>query len=441
MDNNDNINNNDNNNNNVNNINDNINNDINTTNTAGTQKEAEKFSNFQNNSTNSKNSAKTKKTSNFSFGKHVFIPFASGVLGASLVIGTCFGIPNIKNSIVGSDNNSSLSIIPGPTGTAISLTDYSNTAIGVAEKVLPSIVGIQIEYAVTSIFGTVSSNATASGSGIIVSEDGYILTNNHVVSSSSSSSYYQMSEAKKITVKLYNKEETYNATIIGTDAQTDLAIIKIDATGLTPAELGDSDNVKVGEFAMAIGNPLGLDSSVTAGMISAINRKVSDEDGYSYLAIQTDAAINAGNSGGALVNSEGKVIGINTLKLSGNGVEGIGFAIPINSTINIYNQLIKYNKVLRPYIGISGRNLDEETANRNKLVPGIYVYSVEEYSAAELAGIKPGDVIVAADGTAVSTMDELNSIKNSHNIGDQMTLTINRNGTTIDITLTLKESN
>ncbi len=396
---------------------------------------------FQNTSTTSNTSNKTKKSKNFSFGKQVFVPFASGIVGATLVVGTCFGVPSIRQNILKDNQTSStLTITPGATTKAVSVGNYSDTAIDVAKKVLPSIVGIQIEYSVTSIFGMSSSTATASGSGIIVSEDGYILTNNHVVSSSSSSSYYQMSEAKKITVKLYNTEETYDAKIIGTDSQTDLAIIKIDATGLTAAELGDSDSVQVGEFAMAIGNPLGLDSSVTAGLVSAVNRKVTDEDGNTYYAIQTDAAINAGNSGGALVNSEGKVIGINTLKLSGTGVEGIGFAIPINSTTDIYSQLIQYNKVLRPYIGISGRNLDEATAKRNNLVAGVYVYSVEEYSSAELAGVKSGDVITAADGTAITSVNELNEIKNKHKIGDEMTLTINRNGSTMDLKLTLKEA-
>jgi serine protease Do len=406
---------------------------------ATTHNNSNNFKVATNNSSNG-----SKKNSNFSFGRNIFLPFASGIVGATLVVGTCFGIPSVKNVLVGNDStsiteNPSLNLSSGATSTAISLTDYSNTAIGVAAKVLPSIVGIKIDYSVSSFFGGTSS-ASASGSGIIISSDGYILTNNHVVSSSSSSSYYQVTEATKITVSLYNSSETYDAKIIGTDSQTDLAIIKIDATDLTAAELGDSDSVQVGEFAMAIGNPMGLDSSVTTGIVSAVNREVSDDDGNSYLAIQTDAAINSGNSGGALVNSEGKVIGINTLKLSGTGVEGIGFAIPISSTIDITQQLITEGKVIRPSIGIVGRDLDESTAQRYNLVVGVYVSSVSEYSAAEIAGIKIGDVITAADGTSISTIDELNTIKNKHSVGDQMTLTINRNGNSMELTLTLKES-
>ena len=190
---------------------------------------------------------------------------------------------------------------------------------------------------------------------------------------------------------------------------------------------------------MAVGNPLGMQSSITAGVISGVNREVTDSDGKTFTVIQTDAAINSGNSGGALVNSQGQVIGINTLKVSATGVEGMGFAIPINSAKPIYEDLIQYNKVRRPYIGISGRDLDQATAQRNNLVEGVYVVSVEEFSAAEKAGIKPGDLIIRADGTDVKTMDELNAVKNTHNIGDQMTIVVNRNGEEKELTLTLQE--
>ena len=319
----------------------------------------------------------------------------------------------------------------------MSLTDYSNTAIAVAEKVITSIVGINVQYNVNTVFGQ-TSTASASGSGIIISEDGYILTNNHIVNSSSTSSYYEVAEATRVTVTLYNDQTEYEAEIIGTDSQTDLAVVKIDKTGLTAAELGDSDSVKVGEFAMAIGNPLGLQSSITCGIISAVNREVTDS-GNTYVLLQTDAAINSGNSGGALVNADGKVIGINTLKLSGTGVEGIGFAIPINSTVEIYEQLIQYNKVKRPYIGIGGIDIDEATAERYNLVIGVYVQSIEDFSAAQKAGIKVGDVIIAVDGQSITTMDELDEIKNSHEIGDTIKLKVNRNGTEMKIDLTLQE--
>lgn len=379
------------------------------------------------------------------FGKNVAVPFLSGVLGASLVLGTCLGVPEIRNNIIGTNNsnNSVSTSTSASTGTLnttqISLEDYSGTGIAVAQKVLPSIVGIEVNYTVSSMFFNQQSTATATGSGIIISEDGYIITNNHVISSSSSSSYYTIGEANSIKVTLNGDETQYDAKIVGTDSQTDLAVIKIDKTGLTAAELGSSSSVQVGEFAMAIGSPLGMQNTVTGGMISALDREVTDSDGKTFTLIQTDAAINSGNSGGALVNSKGQVIGINTLKVSSTGVEGMGFAIPIDSAKPIIEQLIQYNKVKRPYIGIAGRDLDEATAKRNNLVVGIYVASVDEYSAAEKAGIKAGDVIVKADGQEIKTMTELNNIKNTHNIGDTMTVTVNRNGQEKEITLTLQE--
>lgn len=389
-----------------------------------------------------------------SFGKTVLIPFASGVVGCSLVLGTCFGIPSIKEKLIGKQNPSvqtSTQAASGTTTNLVSLSNFSNTAVFAANKILPSIVGIEVSYNVTSnSFGSFfgysqpqSSTTTATGSGIIISEDGYIVTNNHVVDSSSSNSYYELSKATSIKIKLnsdtYGDDATYDATVVGQDSQTDLAVLKIEKTGLTAAEFADSDQAVVGEFVMAVGSPLGLDTTVTQGIISAVNREV-ESDGTKYTCIQTDAAINSGNSGGALINSDGKVIGINTLKLSGTGVEGIGFAIPINSATDVISQLKDHQKVLRPYIGITGINLDEQTAKKYKLEVGVYVKSVEDFSAAEKAGIKAGDVIVKADGKSITTMDELNKIKNSHQIGDNMTLTINRNGTNKDITVTLAET-
>lgn len=386
---------------------------------------------------------KPKEKSHFS--KTILLPFFSGVIGASLVVGTCFGVPSIKNQLMGTNethNSSQNSQVSGLVD-QVSLSNYSDTAVYAANKILPSIVGIKIEYNVTSMFsifgGVQNSSATATGSGIIISEDGYILTNNHVVSSSESESYYQVSEATKITVSLFNDDTEYEAKIVGTDSETDLAVIKIEKTGLTKAEFADSDSIKVGEFAMAAGSPLGLQSTITCGVVSAVNRQVTDTDGKTYTLIQTDAAINAGNSGGALVNTEGKVIGVNTLKLTGDDVEGMGFAIPINSTTDITSQLIQYSKVRRPYIGITGMELDKETAEKNKLVEGIYVKDVETFSAAEKGGIKIGDVIIQADGKDVKTMDELNEIKNSHNIGDEMKLKVNRDGKELELTITLGE--
>lgn len=383
----------------------------------------------------------------FSFGKSFLIPFFSGILGTTLVISIAFGVPGIKDSIlnVSTEKTEETSTIPASTsntGTVqtVSLSNYSDTAIYSANKVLPSIVGITVEYTVTSNFMQgMSQLAQAQGSGIIISKDGYILTNNHIINSSDSSSYYEVSKATKVYVYLYNDSTPYEAKIIGTDEQTDLAVIKIEKDNLTAAELGDSSSVKIGEFAMAIGNPLGMQSSVTSGIISAVNRTVTGDNGTTYTLIQTDAAINSGNSGGALVNSEGKVIGINTLKLSGTGIEGMGFAIPINDTIDIYKQLIDHGKVLRPYIGIEGIDITDAMAEKYKLPVGIYIKGIQSSSPASLVDLKSGDVIVSVDGTSIKTMDELNKIKESKNIGDTLELEINRNGQTFKVNIKLAE--
>ncbi|MCI9365432.1 MAG: PDZ domain-containing protein [Clostridia bacterium] len=190
---------------------------------------------------------------------------------------------------------------------------------------------------------------------------------------------------------------------------------------------------------MAIGNPLGLSSSVTGGLVSAVNREITTSDRKTYKVIQTDAAINSGNSGGALVNSEGKVIGLNTLKLSGDGIEGIGFAIPINDTKDIVAQLIEHNKVIRPFIGISGIAVDDAMAQKYNIVVGVYVQDIEDFSAAQKAGIKIGDVITEIDGQKVINMDEVTEIKNKHKIGDILKIKIYRNGEYKDLELTLEE--
>lgn len=390
------------------------------------------------------------------FFKGIFVPFISGILGTAVFLGICIHVPIVKDKLkdylkventhtettVSSNKEENIENTTAPVSNTnpVSLENYSETSIFAANKVLPSIVGIKVQYTVNSpYYGyTMQSTGTATGSGVIISEDGYILTNNHVVNTSSNSSFYQVSEANKITVKLYNDETEYEAKIVGKDEATDLAVIKIDKNNLPAATLGNSDSLKVGEFSMAIGNPLGMESTVTAGIISATSRTITS-DGRNYTVVQTDAAINSGNSGGALVNSKGEVIGINTLKLSGSGVEGIGFAIPINSTKPIYEQLISDGKVKRPYIGISGRDVDAATAKKYELVEGVYIVSVEQFTSAEKAGLKPYDIITEIDGKQIKTMEELNEIKNTHNIGDNITLKVYRDKEYKEITLTLGE--
>ena len=370
----------------------------------------------------------------------ILISFISAIIGGSCALGIYFGFNRASGDKVVDTSTSNSKVnydISDLNLSQVSLSNYSDTAIYAAQKALPSMVSITVEYDVN--YMGMKKSAAGAGSGVVISDDGYILTNNHVISSSDSSSFYQVSDAKSVKVKIYGDETEYTAEIIGTDSQTDLAVLKIDKTGLTAAEFGDSSSVQIGEFVLAIGNPYNLDYSVTAGIISALDRKMTIEN-TTYKVIQADCAINSGNSGGALVNSKGQVIGITTLKLSGTGIEGVSFAIPINDTISIYQTLIEKGKVSRPFVGISGLDIDEATAIRNGLTKGIYVDSVVSGSAAEEAGIEPGDIIVAFDGKNISTMDELNEIKNTKNIGDKIEIRFYRKNKEKTVTITLGEN-
>lgn len=268
-----------------------------------------------------------------------------------------------------------------------------------------------------------------SGSGVIISDDGYIVTNNHVIEG-----------ATEILVIL-NAGEEYTAKLIGSDAKTDLAVLKIDAEALTYAKLGTSSELRVGETAIAIGNPLGQEfaGTTTQGIISGLNRSITIDNKTMNL-IQTDAAINPGNSGGALVNDHGQVIGINTAKISSSQYEGLGFAIPIDDAKPIIEDLIANGYVTgRPVIGIAGRAVTEQDAKAYNLKVGIYVSSMTADSPAYMAGVKIGDIITECEGKKVETVEELNEIKNKHKVGDTITLKVYRQGKTIDIRLVLGE--
>jgi len=284
--------------------------------------------------------------------------------------------------------------------------------VDIANKVGPAVCGITVTQQVQSFFGT--QLAEGSGSGIIISDDGYIVTNQHVIEN-----------ASEIKVILSTGQE-HTAQLVGQDANTDLAVIKIDSKNLPVAELGYSSELAVGELAIAIGNPLGQEfaGSVTVGVISALNRSVTVED-RTYTLIQTDAAINSGNSGGALVNSFGQVVGINSLKVL--QAEGLGFAIPIDFAKPIIDDLMANGYVKgRPVIGVSLREVDSSMSQQYGVPEGLYVVSVSPFSAAEKAGILQGDVILEADGQKVSTVAELNTIKNQKRAGDTIKLKIKR---------------
>ena len=331
----------------------------------------------------------------------------------------------------------------------------------IVDKVTPATVGVASTFIYegtdySSMFGfgfgqpqRVQQEMPATGTGIIMSEDGYIITNAHVIFDSSEQ--YHMGLAKEVQVVLnedcYEGETQLKATIVGYDVAEDLAVLKVDAPQkLVAAEFGDSDDLRVGELVVAIGNPLGFElfGSVTTGIVSALDREVTINDSKMNL-IQTDTAINSGNSGGPLINSYGQVIGINSSKISSSyysesSVEGLCFAIPMTHAQSVINDLIKYGYVTgKPQIGIVGKDVTEEVSNAFGLPIGVYVRAVEEGSAADLAGIKVGDVIIAIDDEAITNYEELNSEKNKHKAGETITLTITRNGEDMEVPLVLQE--
>lgn len=320
------------------------------------------------------------------------------------------------------------------------LVEIPKSIAEIAQKAGPSIVGIRMTVATTldRFFEAGGQTARAEGSGVIISENGYIMTNYHVVNHADPRNRDHQRVA--LEVFLPDKRQV-KAAFVGGDPLNDLAVLKVNLKNLPVAELGDSSKLKVGESAIAIGNPLGLEfaGSVTAGVISALNRTISVEDRTLNL-IQTDAAINPGNSGGALVNSEGKVIGINTIKISVPGVEGLGFAIPINDAKPIIDQLIKYGYVKgRPFIGISGREITEAMADYYDLPVGIFIVGVERGSGADKAGIRQRDILISLAGKRVATMLDVNEVKKAYKAGDTVAAVVVRGKRKIKLKLTFSE--
>lgn len=275
-----------------------------------------------------------------------------------------------------------------------------------------------------------------SGSGVIIRPDGYIVTNNHVVSG-----------ATTISVTL-NNNKTYEASVIGTDPATDVALIKIDAEGLPVLQFADSDNLRLGEWVLAIGSPLGeeLRSTITAGIVSAKGRSMPNYNGEFKIEsfIQTDAAVNPGNSGGALVNKQGELVGINTAIVSTTGsYSGYSFAVPSNIVRKVVSDLIDFGSVKRAMLGITGGTLTEEYAKKVDLqVPeGVYVSEVVKGGAADKAGVKSGDVILNIDGTKTATMPELQAKVNGFHPGDKAVLTVWRDGKTVEIPVAFQDGN
>lgn len=354
------------------------------------------------------------------------------ILGGAFMLGRSYGREDLqvgnKQQLVDSLNEEAQSTESTQvSNTANTGTEMDTTEI--AQTVGPAVVGItSTVQGQMSIFGG-TQEAQSQGSGIILSSDGYIVTNNHVIDGASS-----------IKV-LLNTGTEYDAQVIGADDETDLAVIKIEPTEeLTVATLGDSSALEVGERVVAIGNPMGLEffGSVTQGIVSAKNRTIT-VDNRTMTLIQTDAAINSGNSGGALINTKGEVIGINSVKVTYEGVEGMGFAIPISEAKPIISDLIEFGYVKgRPVIGITTRDVTEYMAARYSWPQGVQVMEVTSQSAMD-AGLQQGDIITSVDGQKITTGDELNQIKEQHSPGDVLKLEVYKYDTgltqTVEITL------
>ena len=354
--------------------------------------------------------------------------FAGGAVVGNMAFGG-YANSDSGTSASTSDSAPTLQINSKPESDSSNSSDNYDTADGMAgediyKKVNPSVV---------SVIST-TAEGTGSGSGVIMSKDGYIITNNHVVDG-----------AQSVSVQL-SDGTSLDAEIIGTDEQTDLAVIKVTPTSdLSAAEFGDSDELEPGEYAYAIGSPGGVQfaNTITGGRISAINRDLTVNDRVMTL-IQTDASINNGNSGGALINKYGQVVGITSAKLSGNAfgsatVEGMGFAIPINTAKDIVDELIQNGYVSgRPSIGITGQNVESADGK----VSGVQVYSIDSRAKAASEGLQVGDVITAVDGTPTPDMDKVNELKQDKKAGDKLTLSVYRisTGKTLNITITLTDS-
>lgn len=301
-----------------------------------------------------------------------------------------------------------------PSETITDLAKKSERRIAqIAQKSLPSIAGIRVE----SMLPGTNMFAISEGSGVVYSVDGYIVTNNHVIASVFDSSGERIADTN-VFVYLYDDKTQYEAAVVGRDASTDLALLKIDKTGLSPAEFGDSDKLETGEPAIAIGSPSGLQlmGSVTSGIISGLDRQVQLENGASMALIQTDAAVNTGNSGGALINEHGQVIGINNSGLVKSQFEGINFAIPANTAVEIIDELKKRPvNAGKPWLGVSvitDSEYRELVDLYNWPANGVYIYDIQQDSPAFIAGIKSGDIIIGLNNnTVIDTSDFANQLK------------------------------
>lgn len=331
------------------------------------------------------------------------------------VLSSLFTVVLMKNNLVSSTKENSTQIVVNNKGKS------QNVYHAVTDKAMPSVVGITTTTIDNNNIFAIPTQSQGVGTGVIVDANGYILTNSHVVSDG---------KASDVNV-LFNDGSTSQGKVLWNDSNLDLAMVKVDKKGLTPAELGNSDDVRTGDISIAIGNPLGLEfqKSVTQGIISGLDRTIKTEKSNMTGLMQTDASINPGNSGGPLLNEKGQVIGINTAKAS--QAEGLGFAIPINTAKPIVEQIIKNGNFEKVTLGISGIDLqmfEASTGTDLAAEDGVYVAEVVNNSAAQKAGIQAGDVIVKVGNDKVSTMSDLNKALYQYSLGDKSEITVNRGG-------------
>ena len=368
-------------------------------------------------------------------GRVVALALCCSLLGGAVGAGA-MAIGTSMTGTSGSSHSSTSTVLQGDRPTSainVSKIDTSKemTAAEVYAANVNSTVGITTS--ITTNYWGYQTTAAASGSGFILTADGYILTNYHVIENSNS-----------VKVTMYDGT-SYDATIVGYDESNDIAVLKIDATGLTPVVLGDSDDLNVGDSVIAIGNPLGeLTFSLTSGVVSALNREVTLSSNITMDLIQTDCAINSGNSGGALFNLYGEVIGITNAKYSSSSssseasIDNIGFAIPINSVRSIVESIIENGYIVKPYIGVSVGDVSSEMTSYG-LPTGAVVRSVTDGAPAAQAGLQANDIITAVDGTEITGSSDLVQIVTSKKAGDTLKLSVYRQGQTLELTVTVAE--
>ena len=376
-----------------------------------------------------------KPKKSFGFGKLIALALVCSLLGGIVgAVGYHFLAPDTeKGSAISKPDNVSQVLMGQRENTAVQIHSVPSATLMTPAEVYAANVRstVGITTSVTTNFWGYQTTSAASGSGFIFTDDGYILTNYHVIEDSDS-----------ITVSMYDGE-SYAADLIGYDSSNDIAILKIDAQGLAPVILGDSNKMNVGDSVVAIGNPLGeLTFSLTAGTVSALNREVTMQSGGTMNLIQTDCAINSGNSGGALFNLYGEVIGITNAKYSSSGsgasIDNIAFAIPVSNVWNIVESILEKGYIAKPYIGISVADLSKESQLYG-LPQGAAVHSISKDSPAEAAGLQMGDIITAVDGTAVTSSSELVALIGQAKIGQVLELSVYRKGQTLTVSVSVGE--